>query len=128
VACAHGGGTFLDSRLVVLAVARLVDNAAVIDDMLEHFQRREAHGRRSRHFGPCRRREDLLCIVQPPAVPRGALEAVAATQYAAELGPLLECEIEVALSTPQLPDACGNGSDYGWTLTDLAGWTLRSRR
>jgi hypothetical protein len=118
----------LDSRLVVLAVARLVDNAAVIDDVLERFQRGETHGRWSRFIGTCRGREHLLCIVQPSAVLRSALKAIAAAQYPAEPGPFLECEIEVRLSTPELPDACGKGSDYGWTLTDLAGWTLRIRR
>jgi hypothetical protein len=33
--------------------AQLVHNATVIDDVLEHFERRQTHGRRSRSFGPC---------------------------------------------------------------------------
>jgi hypothetical protein len=112
----------LDSRLVVLAVARLVDNAPVIDDVLEHFQCGEAYGRWSRFIGTCRGREHLLCIVQPSAVPRSALKAIAGAQNPAEASPFLECEIEVRLSTPELPDACSNGSDYGGpSLTWLVG-------
>jgi hypothetical protein len=70
----------------------------------------------------------MLCVVQPSAVPRSALIAVAGAQHSAEVSPVLECKIEVCRPTPELPDTCGDGPDYEKTLIEMAGRTLRARR